>query len=192
MRIFAGALKNRVLKSPKGLSTRPTMGMVREALFNICQYRIEGALFLDLFAGSGAMGLEALSRGAARAVFVEINRECVQCISDNIQKVGMAEQAQVLQGDVFAKIKALEKMGRAFDIIYADPPYEKGQEGLQYGEKLVRAIDESALLKPGGLFFIEGPNPFNLQIEGLKTLLLQKTRHMGRATLQQYLKQENL
>lgn len=192
MRIFAGTLKNRLLKSPKGLATRPTMGMVREALFNICQQDIEGASFLDLYAGSGAMGLEALSHGASLAVFIDSSRECVQCIQENLKNFGMTQQAQVLQGDVFLKIEVLAKMGKAFDIIYADPPYEKGPEGLAYGERIVRAIDESNLLKPGGRFFLEGPHPFPLKVEDLKSLVLEKSRHMGRATLQQYLKKEAL
>lgn len=190
MRIFAGTWKNRLLKSPKGLATRPTMGMVREALFNICQQLVEGASFLDLFAGSGAMGLEALSHGATQAVFVDSSRECVQCIQENVKSLGVQAQTQILQGDVFQKIESLEKMGKSFDIIYADPPYEKGPSGLEYGERIVRAIDESALLKPGGLFFLEGPHPFPLKVEKLKSLTWHKTRHMGRATLQQYQKKE--
>lgn len=166
------------------------MGMVREALFNICQQEIEGASFLDLYAGSGAMGLEALSHGASLAVFVDSSRECVLCIQENLKNLGVTAQGQVLQGDVFQKIEALAKMGKMFDIIYADPPYEKGPEGLEYGARIVRAIDGCALLKPGGRFFLEGPHPFPLKVEDLKSLTLQRTRHMGRATLQQYLKKE--
>ena len=190
MRIIAGKHKNRLLDTPKGLSTRPTMGKVREALFNICQHRIEEARFLDLFAGSGAMGLEALSRGAAQAVFIDMSKESIRCIGDNVSKLGVGESAQIIFGDVFAKLKLLEKMGKTFDIIYVDPPYGEGNKDFDLCERVLRVIDEGSLLRPGGLLFLEGPHTLDLHLKGLKSLTLEKSRQMGRATLQQYSKKE--
>lgn len=190
MHIVAGLFKNRRLKTPKGAETRPTMGMLREALFNISQHSIVGAHFLDLFAGSGAMGIEALSRGAAQVTFVDSSRESIRCITENLQSVNLTDSAQILQGDVFVKLQLLIRLKKSFDIIYIDPPYDNSNEGLQYCQKILQIIDETSLLRPGGHLFIEGPHPFDLHIEGLKSLIQEKTRRMGRATLQQYHKGE--
>lgn len=188
MHIVAGTLKNRRIKTPKGSETRPTMGIVREALFNICQHSIEGAFFLDLFAGSGAMGIEALSRGAKQAVFIDASRESIRCIAENLAHLELTERSQVLQGDVLEKLHALERLQKVFDIIYVDPPYEDCQEGLKLSQKTLVAIDRGPFLREGGLLFIEGPHPFNLHVEGLQSLVLEKERRMGRTTLQQYRK----
>lgn len=189
MHIIAGKFKNRVLEAPKGLATRPTMSKVREALFNICQHRIEEAHFLDLFAGSGAMGLEALSRGAARAVFVDSSKESVRCIADNVNQLKVGECSQVIFGDVLSKLKLLERMGKTFDIIYMDPPYGKDEEDYELCEKVLRSVDAGPLLMPGGLLFLEGPHHFKMHLEGLNSLILEKSRRMGRATLHQYVKE---
>ena len=121
MRILAGKYKNRLLKSPKGQKTRPTLSKVRESIFNILQNQIEGAKFLDLFAGSGAMGIEALSRGAESSVFVERDRNAVTCIKENLQALKI--ETSVFQMDVKTALKFLTKHSYSFDIIYLDPPY---------------------------------------------------------------------
>jgi 16S rRNA (guanine966-N2)-methyltransferase len=187
MHIIAGSYKNRRIKTPKGSVTRPTMGMMREALFNICQQGIEGAHFLDLFAGSGAMGIEALSRGALESTFVDADRESIRCIQDNLKQLNLADQARVLHGDVFIQLKLLERLQKKFDIIYVDPPYENCKEGLQYSKRVLELLDTAPLLKAGGLLFIEGPHPFDLELE-LKNLTFEKARRMGRATLREYSK----
>lgn len=186
MRIIAGRFRSRLLQTPKGSSTRPTTGKLREAVFNICQSHIEGAQFLDLFAGSGAMGLEGLSRGASSAVFIDNNAEAVRCLRSNIDSLGVQDQTTVINGDVLAKLKLLEKRGSSFDIIYVDPPYAMGVDGISYSEKILRSIDEGALLLPGGVLFIEesieaAPNPLNLKI-----LAIKKSRNFGHSILQQY------
>jgi 16S rRNA (guanine966-N2)-methyltransferase len=188
MRIIAGTHKNRALATPKGLQTRPTASKLRQALFNICQGYIQEALFLDLFAGSGAMGLEALSRGAQKAVFVDSNKEAVKCIYTNLKEFNMEERAEVVSGDVFRAIDQLIKKGYQFDIIYADPPYEKRDmhDALTYGEKVIRKIDEQNLLKSGGSLFVEDAGNAIEDIQGLKSLSLSSERKLGRSVLLHY------
>ena len=122
MRIIAGQYRGQRLKAPKGPQTRPTASRLREALFNICQNRIERARFLDLYAGSGAMGFEALSRGAESAVFIDAHKEAIQCIEANAASLQVQSQIQVFRGEAIATLAWLEKQGDPFDIIYADPP----------------------------------------------------------------------
>lgn len=124
LRIIAGTFKGRLLKAPKGPSTRPTQGMLREAVFNICQNEIPNARFLDLFAGSGAMGLEALSRGASHATLVEQNRHAAACIKENIATLQLQPQTTLIPTDVTRAIALLAKQSAQFDIIYIDPPYD--------------------------------------------------------------------
>jgi 16S rRNA (guanine966-N2)-methyltransferase len=159
MRVLAGQFKGRELKSPKGDKTRPTSSKVKESLFNIVRDRIEEALFLDLFAGSGSMGIEALSRGAKGAYFVERDREAAACIKKNLEN--LETEGHVLQMDAFIAIKHLEKQGLVFNLIYVDPPYALGitdllgrltpllgKEGLLMVEQSKRAqLDEVALRK---------------------------------------------
>ena len=194
MHIFAGLFKNRTLSSPKGLSTRPTSGRLREAVFNIVQSYIQDADFLDLFAGSGAVGLEALSRGAKSAVFVDHNKECIKCIQNNLEKLEIKKQGKVIYGDVFLVLRKLEKEGKQFDIIYVDPPYElqrKTSEGeIAYSQQILTMIDQSEILKKGGVFFIEEASSFSPESENLKSLTLHNSRQMGRSSLHQYIKED--
>lgn len=123
MRIVAGKRKGLIIKSIEGESTRPTRDIVREALFSILFNNIDDAKFLDLFAGSGAMGIEALSRGASEAYFSDINPKCVRIINENITKAKFNEQAKVFNADYKLVLKKLQ--GNKFDIIFIDPPYNK-------------------------------------------------------------------
>jgi 16S rRNA (guanine966-N2)-methyltransferase len=124
LKIIGGTFKGRILKAPKTDSTRPTQGMLREAIFNICQNEIQGARFLDLFAGSGAMGLEALSRGASTATFVEQNRQAMRCIQENIAILKVEEQTQLIPTDAQRALERLREQSAQFDLIYIDPPYD--------------------------------------------------------------------
>lgn len=189
MFIIAGLYRHQRLKSPKGSQTRPTSSRLREALFNICQQTIEEAQFLDIFAGSGAMGLEALSRGARSATFIEAHREAIQCIESNIEYLKVQRQCQVLRGEAFAMLQLLEKQGKQFNIIYADPPYRTlvPNSSLFYSAYIIEWIDRHSLLVPGGTLFIE--EDFNSQPNiALQTLALINSRRMGQAALQQYKK----
>jgi 16S rRNA (guanine966-N2)-methyltransferase len=123
MRVIGGEFRSRVLKSLPGLDVRPTPDRLREALFNILAARIEGAVFADLYAGTGAVGIEALSRGAAQAIFVEQKHAAVQVIRENLKTLGIAARAEVRHGRATAVIPRLEA-----DIVFLDPPYPLEKE----------------------------------------------------------------
>lgn len=186
MQIIAGTHKNRKILTPKGFKTRPTSGRMRGTLFNICQQKIDDAKFLDLFAGSGAMGLEAVSRGAKSSTFVDKSRECIRCIQHNVTVFGMEEKAQVLHGDVFQWIEKLAKGGNQFDLIYVDPPYETMTDGITYSNLVLKKLDQSPLLKGGGLLFIEEGRGVLTETEPLSTLTFINHRRVGRSLLFQY------
>ena len=149
MRIIAGTARSMPLKTIEGLETRPTTDRIKETLFNILQAEIPGCYFLDLFAGSGQIGLEALSRGASYAVFIENNRKAAKCIEDNISFTKFDKESQLLVSDVFSGLYTLE--GKyTFDLIFMDPPYQKGLE-----HEVLQYLSHSGLLKPTGQIVIE-------------------------------------
>ncbi len=125
MRVIAGSARRLRLKTPAGMETRPTTDRIKETLFNILQPHIEGCVFLDLFSGSGGIGIEALSRGAKKAYFVEHNREAVKLIRENLEFTGLSQGAVVLQQDIFS---ALDSIREEADLIFMDPPYGQGTE----------------------------------------------------------------
>lgn len=148
MRIIAGRLRRRTLKAPKGQITRPTADRTREALFNLLQTRIdlEACHVLDLFAGTGALGFEAISRGAEAVTFVESNGPVMRCCRENAELLEIEEYCTFFQSDALAYIKAFQEP--AFDLVMADPPYEL--------DALPRLPDlVMPLVKPGGLFVLE-------------------------------------
>jgi 16S rRNA (guanine(966)-N(2))-methyltransferase RsmD len=124
MRIIAGKYKGRRLKTLDGLHVRPTSDRLRETVFNILAPRIVGARFLDLCAGSGAIGIEALSRDAAEVVFIENNRRVHQLISDNLKHCGINSGVRVINRDALTALKYLDENGEQFDLMYFDPPYD--------------------------------------------------------------------
>lgn len=123
MRVIGGEFRSRVLKSLPGLDVRPTPDRLREALFNILTPRVEGAVFADVYAGTGAVGIEALSRGAARAIFIEQSHSAVNVIRENLQSLGLMERATVRQTRASAMLASLEA-----DIVFIDPPYTLERE----------------------------------------------------------------
>lgn len=127
MRVIAGTARSLPLKSIEGLETRPTTDRIKETLFNILQNDIVGARFLDLFSGSGAIGIEALSRGARQAVLIEQSKQCINCIKENLAFTHLSEKAIVMEQDV---ITALSRMPskEIFDIIFVDAPYRQGYD----------------------------------------------------------------
>ena len=173
MRIIAGSAKGAKLSAPDGLLTRPTPDMVRESLFNIIQDNIPGARFLDLFAGSGAVGLEALSRGAGSAVFVDSRRLCVDKIRQNAAKTRFSDKSRMLCMEAVKAARMLSDENRVFDIIYLDPPYGSGLL-----EKALYWVAELGLLAPGGMIVSEcGGGDSELREESLPpgfSLLRQK------------------
>ena len=126
MRVIAGEFRSRRLKSLPGLETRPTPDRLRESLFNILTPRLEGVTFLDAYAGTGSAGIEALSRGAAHAIFIEKNRAAVEVIRDNLHSLGLENRSEVYTGKALAVLERL-----AADIVFLDPPYELEREYAQ-------------------------------------------------------------
>ena len=142
MRIIAGDLKGRVLAPVQG-RTRPTAARVREAIFNILGPAVPEAQVLDLFAGTGALGIEALSRGAAQAVFVEDHPEALKALRRNLETLGLPDRSQVLPLPVAAALRKLAARGERFDLVFLDPPYGGGAAAATLG-----ALAGSSLLLP--------------------------------------------
>ena len=137
VRITSGALAGRQIKAPQGPAIRPTADKVRQAIFNILGasgLATESLSVLDLFAGSGAFGLEALSRGAASAVFVDRDGEAVRCIADNARALGLEERVQIIRADAASALRRLSP--RRFDLVFVDPPYRSG-DAVETLEELV-------------------------------------------------------
>lgn len=187
LRIIGGKFRNRPLKTPKGEQTRPTLAVLRKAVFDILQSHIDDAKFLDLYAGSGAMGLEALSRGASHATFVEANRHAFACIEENTRLLEVQNQCTLLSYDTLLALKKLAKEGRRFDIIYVDPPYAPAAK-LRLLEEIILFLDTHPLLEPHGRLFLEeaAPATFQPASQTLTTLRHVDSRTFSRSTLHQF------
>ncbi len=150
MRVIAGTAGGIKLKTPRGGAVRPTSGLVKEALFNILGPRLVGAVFWDLFAGSGAIGIEALSRGAAAALFVEQERAHLSYIEENLSRTKLAARARLIRRDVMLALPQLAREKKQADLIFTDPPYQETTV-----PELLEAADRYRLLRPGGLIVLE-------------------------------------
>lgn len=122
MRVIAGSARRLLLTAPDGLDTRPTQDKIKETLFNILQMQVPGSVFLDICAGSGGIGIEAISRGAKRAYFIENKRAAVSCIQQNLHRTGFEEQAVILKQDAVAALRHVHE--KEVDLVYLDPPYQ--------------------------------------------------------------------
>lgn len=152
MRIIAGRFKGRALNPPKTGNLRPTADFVREALFNVLQRRIIGAQFLDLFCGSGAVGIEALSRGAERSVFVDISRESIALARSNVALVRAESEAVFMNQSCLDALKKLGADKESFDIIFLDPPYDISKSDMS---ELLSQIFGLSILKTDGIAVFE-------------------------------------
>ena len=153
MRVIAGRARGRNIACPKGRSTRPTSDRVRESLFAIIGERVDGSKVLDLFAGSGSLGIEALSRGAGACVFVERDRHACHVIMDNLRSLDMQQQAVVVCADAIAAIgqaSGAVSERAPYDLVFADPPY-----AMEISEPLLLRIDTPRLLAGDGLLIVE-------------------------------------
>lgn len=150
MRVIAGSARRIQLKTIEGQNTRPTTDRIKETLFNIIQDRLAQSRFLDCFAGSGAIGIEALSRGASQAVFIEQNEKAVQCICENLKKTRLEDGALVIRRDVLAGLKHLEDKGYCFDLVFMDPPY-----GRQWEKRVLAYLADSGLVHGESLVIVE-------------------------------------
>lgn len=163
MRVIGGKYRSRVLSEFAGENVRPTSDRAREALFNILSLKIYGARILDLFAGSGALGIESLSRGAKEAIFNDFSKDSISIVKKNLTTLKIAingEEAKVMQSDYLA---CLEMARGQFDLIFIDPPYR-----FDYGEKTLKKIVQKGLLSENGIAVYERDVPFDGEIEGLE------------------------
>lgn len=149
MRIIAGTARGLPLKTVEGMGTRPTTDRIKETLFNMLQSEVPGSYFLDLFAGSGQIGLEAISRGAAYAVFVDNNKKAAACIEDNIRFTKFDRECRVYSSDVLSALRAMEGKYQ-FDLIFMDPPYDQEIE-----KDVLRYLATSSLLKEDTTIIVE-------------------------------------
>ncbi|MBE6655521.1 MAG: 16S rRNA (guanine(966)-N(2))-methyltransferase RsmD [Ruminococcaceae bacterium] len=173
MRIITGSAKGAVLKTLDGEKTRPTAEKVKEAVFSALQFDLEGRTFLDLFAGSGQMGLEALSRGAARAVFIDEARDAMEIVKENAKKTGFFDRSHFLVSDYRNYLR--KAAGReVFDIVFIDPPYAE-----QIAVDAMLRVINADMVKEGTLFVLEGEDP----IEEIQRadLTLVRAKKYGRA-----------
>lgn len=148
MRVISGSAKSLILKTPKGEITRPTGDKIKETLFNMIANELYGARFLDLFAGSGGIGIEALSRGAAEAVFADIDKAAIKCVRDNLIHTKLSDRATVIKANYNKALSSLQ--GRKFDIVFLDPPYNNGIE-----DKCLELLEDYALIDSATLIIIE-------------------------------------
>jgi 16S rRNA (guanine966-N2)-methyltransferase len=148
MRVISGTARSLKLKTPSGRETRPTSDRIKETLFNILAPRIAGSCVLDLFAGSGALGIEALSRGAERAVFIENDPEACRCIRENLRHTKLEERATLHKCEVISALGRLTDP--CFDLIFIDPPYREG-----YEEQVLKALAEQQYMGEESLIILE-------------------------------------
>lgn len=148
MRVIAGRARSLKLKTPEGMDTRPTTDRIKETLFNMIQGEIPGCIFIDLFAGSGGIGIEALSRGASHAYFVENGKEAISCIQDNLSFTKFSNDATLLKQEVFSALPMIHE--KEADIIFMDPPYQAG-----YEEKVFKALLSQPYVTESTLLILE-------------------------------------
>ncbi|NLI70722.1 MAG: 16S rRNA (guanine(966)-N(2))-methyltransferase RsmD [Firmicutes bacterium] len=160
MRIIGGSCRGIRIKAPRRKEVRPTPDMVREALFDILGERVRGQNFVDIFAGSGAVGIEALSRGAKSCTFIENNFMCVKIIIENLKNAGLDSRASILRTDVLAAIKVISKKKGDMPFVYLDPPYNSNLI-----PKVLNAISSSNPLPPGGMVIVEHHKRKNIYAE---------------------------
>ncbi|KAB2337395.1 16S rRNA (guanine(966)-N(2))-methyltransferase RsmD [Cytobacillus depressus] len=173
MRVVSGNKKGISLKAVPGSSTRPTTDKVKEAIFNIIGPYFEGGMVLDLFAGSGGLGIEALSRGVDQAIFVDKDGKAIQTIHDNVKICELADRAEIYRNEAERALKAVIKRGIAVDIIFLDPPYKK-QQLL----KLLEIINSANVLASGGTIVCEHGSEFQLP-DSVGKLVKRKSEKYG-------------
>ncbi len=149
MRVIAGSAKRLQLKTVEGMDTRPTTDRIKETLFNMISAYLADSNFLDLYSGSGAIGIEALSRGAACAVFVEQSKKAMECIKDNLKYTKLYDRAITYETDVLNALSRLEG-AKTFDYIFMDPPYNQSHE-----KRVLEYLSNSTLLSDDGIIIVE-------------------------------------
>ena len=148
MRVIAGTARRLLLKTPEGMDTRPTTDRIKETLFNMLMPYLPGAVFLDLFSGSGGIGIEAISRGAKKAYFDEKSQKAVSCITENVEHTHFEEQSVILKQDVFAALRG--SIRDDIDVIFMDPPYNQ-----QYEKRVLEILKDSSYVTEDTLIVVE-------------------------------------
>ena len=181
MRVITGKARGIQLKTPEGMQTRPTTDRVKEALFSIIHFEIPGAKVLDLFGGTGQLGIEALSRGAATAVFVEQRRDAATLTKENLKLTDLADRGQVINGDAMAFLASAREK---FDVLFIDPPY-----AANLWESVLDAIYRFDILSNHGIIICESPLDKELpQMEA--PYFLHRTYRYGRIKVTTYHREE--
>lgn len=180
MRVISGTARGIALNAPEGIGTRPTTDRVKENLFNMIQHEIRDKTVLDLFSGSGALAIEALSRGAAEAVLVEPDKKCYTVINENLRRTRQTAAARILQSSAEAGIRQLEREGRRFDLVFMDPPYQQG-----WVTTTLSQLTAAGILNPGALVVVEheASDPAPEAVDGLRRTQAKK---YGRTALSIY------
>jgi 16S rRNA (guanine966-N2)-methyltransferase len=183
MRVIAGSAKGRQLKSPTGTGTRPIIDRVKTALFDTLGDQVEDATILDLFGGVGSVGIEALSRGASHATFIELDSKIAAILRENLTITGFDKQADVIRGDAFHFLERATQAGRQFDIIYIAPPQYHG-----LAAKALTQIDVVPLVTPGGLAIIQIHPKERIDLAAIypQHLILTDERKYGSTLLMYY------
>lgn len=181
MRVIAGNARGKRLKAPAGVHTRPITDMIKEALFNIWGDDIYGSRLLDLFAGSGSVGIEALSRGAVQVVFVDNDKNAVRTITDNLQNCNFKEGFAIYHRDVLAALDILSRGGHRFDFIYVDPPFTVDH----IFEKVMSVLGRSGLLEQDGILVIRTRRQRSLA-STFGELFKYREKNYGESTLHYY------
>ena len=178
MRVISGNARGKKLVSLEGMNTRPTLDRVKEALFNIIQFDIVDKNVLDLFAGSGAIGIEAISRGAKSVTFCDNSPDAIKIIKTNIQNTKSTEKSVVLQKDYLLALKHLANLENKFDIIYLDPPYK-----TDFANKAIEQIINLNLLSKDGIIIVETDDAEKEEEFSNKGIEIFDKRKYGRAIL---------
>jgi len=180
VRVIGGSAKRHRLKVPRGDGIRPTAARVREALFNILAPVVPGSRFLDVFAGTGSVGIEALSRGAREACFIESNPRALTALKANLDRAVPGAKARVIAGDALRALRRLAAEGMPFDIIFIDPPY-----GKRYECRALASVAAGHLLAPSGVCIVEIGKE-TLPVERVDSLVLFRCEKYGDTVLTFY------
>ncbi len=177
MRVISGTAKGKKLNSLEGLETRPTLDRVKEAVFNIIQFDIKDSVVLDLFSGSGALGIEALSRGAKEAILCDASSKAIKIINKNLEETRLKDKAKVINTDYLVTLSKIKD--KKFDIIFLDPPYKS-----DYVEKSIEYISKYNLLAENGIIIVETNDKNKIdEIKAKKGLEVYDTRKYGIAII---------
>ena len=173
MRIITGKAKGCKLKAPKGMTTRPTADRVKESLFNILGFDVYDANVLDLFAGSGNLGLEAISRGAKKVVFVDQDTESIRIIKENAEHTKLIAASEIMKCDVFLALQRLERAKVKFNLLFCDPPYLK-----ELVQKVLFKVDTMDILEDGAIIVVEHDRKDNVDVV-LENIVLKRSQNYG-------------